>query len=147
MSVEVKFIELVLENCECVVLDAKHVKYFNIFDMYESFSVYTNGVFKHKCAKGFEIIIKNHDNTISSLFNNKDPLDRLSYCDVTQVHLKYDDETSDTFHIKWDGDGYSNDNQEFKRISSLVYFYSKPKDSNTELLSDEVLNDIIEWYN
>lgn len=98
-------IELVFENCETMFINYPDVVYLDIEKPYISFASYMNAICKNQCIEGFSIgIAKGADFPDSTSFSGDMTIDRLKLQDVTQLHITYDDESTDSFYVNWDVD-------------------------------------------
>lgn len=130
----IKSIELVLENCETIVLKYPDVGYFDINGQYTSFSNYMNAICKNQCINGFTIGIKSGaDLSESNCFSSdgKMSIERLKLRDVTQVEITYDDDSKDHYMVSWDCENDQlNDKQVFELTPDENHiFYSYTGDA------------------
>lgn len=102
---KLKNIELVFENCETMFINYPDVVYLDVDKPYSSFSSYMNTICKQQHTDGFTIgISKDADFTDSCAFDGNMTIDRMKLQDVTQLHITYENNSTESFYINWDVD-------------------------------------------
>lgn len=108
---QVKSIELTLENCEVIRIDEKYIGNVWMNGIREELArIGCNYISTHKYCKEFFIEIrKDVKNKMSNVrFDKRTPIERLTECaDICTVRLIYDDKSYEDIDVPWD-DG-SND--------------------------------------
>lgn len=126
----IKNIELVLENCEVIDVDAKYIGKIiaqDIFpaiinvgygDIRKRFRCYMFGIELHKDLDQYGVVQNYTPNGSPGVFN------RLTdYNDITQIVVHYDDGVEETYFVDYDGDE-ENANQK-SHISAAGHLYIK----------------------
>ena len=125
MKEKIKFIDIVLENCEVFTFDAKDVN-LTLEGLGRS---YHNG-YKFNTVKDAMIII-NKSATASGGWDNKDWKERISK-DITQIWVYYSDVDCVGYHLDWDieKNEYKNTYEKDKDLGNVMcYIVSKKKKS------------------
>jgi hypothetical protein len=119
---EIKFIELVLENCEIIKIDKQHIGIFRIENIKRSISrVAMNSISDHKSAEEVFIQISSKANNYNSYVttwsgNETLPFTRLiKYKDITAISIHYEDDDEEYIYVPWGGESdYKNEYQSCK---------------------------------
>lgn len=107
---EVKYIELILENCEVIKIDAKYIFDIEVNNIKKHISRRTiNSISSELNCESFSICISRYlpkENitrwTIGDTDEERDTLDRLSsHNDITGVVIHYENETSEYIFVPW----------------------------------------------
>lgn len=126
----VKKIRFVFENCEYVELEAKYFGCFVVTDIEESVKrTSLNSIMQTKTANkvAFEIF-KDAKNIEYTPFGNEkyktDVLSRLAEgSDITQLKLKYDDNSSDTLFVDWNNENEFSNSYQKQHIDDYGTLY------------------------
>ena len=119
---QVKTIELVFENCECITFNAKDVLLFGIGDITEAYSSFMNGISLHSTIDEFYIVIRKAVLPDSSgLFNpDTNPLDRLLVPDITQIHVTFEDDSTREYYVLWNSNDEDDNNNSINLDQSVI---------------------------
>lgn len=101
---EVKSITLVLENCETIKLDRKHIGSFLVDNIKYSISrMACNSISTFTFCENFAIEINRNASKVGTNYNsNQDALKRLiTYSDITAIDIKYEDDTEEYIYVDW----------------------------------------------
>ncbi len=105
---EVKFIELILENCEVVKIPPQYVGIFNVNNLHHSISrMATNAILDAVSCDSLYLQISSKLVDPNSMWLEKDvlPIDRLTKCrDLVGVAVNYVDGTDEMIYVPWDDD-------------------------------------------
>ncbi|MBZ9693219.1 hypothetical protein [Clostridium sp. M14] len=137
MNKEIKKIEFILENCEVIEFEGKHVGDFDVENIKTNISrIACNSISKHNVCETFAIEISSLANTeIVQPWGDKiKPFDRLNkYQDITSIEIHYNDNTSDKILVDYCSEsenlGANNLNQEsyISDLGNLYIIISKNK--------------------
>lgn len=146
-------IELVLENCEVVSVDAKYIGKIiarNIFpaiendgydDIKRSFYCYSFGIELHKDLDKYGVVQSYTPEGLPGVFR------RLrNYNDITQVIVHYNDDINETYFVDYGGDEENKNQKSY--ISTAGHLYIKISDmySLGDMFGDDILdNPDYEW--
>ena len=102
----IKAIEFVFENCECITVDSKYIGDLLIegfetkvrkFGVKDAIREYTS------CERIDLIIYKDGNLTVESYGDKYSVFDRiLNWNDITSIYLKYEDDTEQEIFVPWD---------------------------------------------
>ena len=105
---EIKFIELVLENCEVIKILPRYIGAFNINNIHRSISRATTNAILETASCDLlylQISSKFTDSTSMWLEKGISPIDRLTKCrDLVGVVVNYVDGTDEMVYVPWDDD-------------------------------------------
>lgn len=137
----IESVELVLENCEVMIIKYPDVVLFNIGEEYTSFGSFVNCISKDRFIKSFYIgINKDADLSESNTFSSNMKLERLHARDVAQVQINYQDGTNDHYMVKWNCDSdYQNDKQSYhytKKGNLFFHSYSEGEPLSQEKIDE-----------
>ena len=156
----VKKVELVLENCEVIEFEPKHIYDFELNDIKEKVSrKAVNCIGVSKTANFVKMSIKKEGNRINKPFGieteEQDTIfERLSlYNDITGICLTYSDDTEETYYVNYDeGDkegvlGAPNINQDTYINEHGHFFITICPGKKVEDLfkEDELKEDLSHW--
>lgn len=120
MQEQIKKIELVLENCECVNIEGKYIGHLSMENIKRSINrVASNAIFDMSICGHFSISInrkaeydESSGEELFDGFGKQSPLERLlNYPDITSVYIHFSDGKTEQFYVEWDGGECDNDNQ------------------------------------
>lgn len=104
----IKAIEFVFENCECITVDSKYIGDLLIegfetkvrkFGVKDAIREYTS------CERIDLIIYKDGNLTVESYGDKYSVFDRiLNWNDITSIYLKYEDNTEQEIFVPWEGE-------------------------------------------
>lgn len=119
----IKAIEFVFENCECLTVDSKYIGDILI----EGFETNVrrlgvNAIREYTSCERIDLIIYKDANTTSESYGDKYKVfDRiLSWNDITSICLKYEDDTEQEIYVPWEGENNYYYNANNKAQSSFV---------------------------
>lgn len=142
----IKKVELVLENCECLTFTYPDFFFLNLLEMSEKLSTYTNCIEKYKITKGFAIAINEAAVAVDyHSFTEEDNnwVKRLEYCDVTQVVLTYDNNQEEGIYVDgWD-EGWTHKGQKLIKKDGYIIFKSEYDLTEETLDSIELLYQMV----
>jgi hypothetical protein len=100
-------LELVLENCETIVFDWKHVNGICIADLTTTEQIDEEGVIEeYRYCKEFFIDVDSNGGEYEFDNGSEHWGKRLKkYADITQIHFVYADNSRRSYHVKWPRDG------------------------------------------
>ena len=142
----IKYINIILENCEVIKIDGSHIGYFMLDDIRKSLQIFGCNAFgKAETAQLFAVQIHNAADIPYKFFDtitNHTCFERLTeHNDITSIEVHENNGTSGEYFVKWVGDDYSNDIQ-----SSVIdecgnlYIVVSP-DTNVHEFFDDLIND------
>ncbi|MCM3387212.1 hypothetical protein M3649_03585 [Ureibacillus chungkukjangi] len=119
MSKEIKQIDIVLENCEVIVIPRNEIGEFSLSGVEKVYSrIASNSISDYLFAKSFYIEIHKDANTLDNVDENfrefgELPFDRLTkHHDITHVDLIFEDGSNEYICVDWSGESeYINDSQ------------------------------------
>ena len=132
-------LELVLENCEVMVVEYPGFVYFNTMSgpPYHEFQSFHDGISRINCLHGFVIGFVPDPDVSESSFFHESSIQRLELCDVAQLEIHYEDGNFDHYFVKWpENCEWKNENQVFERTpdgNRIFYSYFGEKPSEEEL--------------
>lgn len=139
---EVKFIELVLENCEVIRIERKHIGSFFVSNITRSISrIATNSISDSLTAEDICIQVSPKANTPSSFRtgwsdDKATPFERIiMYDDIAAINIVYQDESEEYIFVNWGGDSKRNNIYQTsmiaERIGNLYIVISEKKKVET----------------
>ncbi len=122
MQEQISKVEIVLENCEMITIEGKHIGAFDLDDITYSISrIACNYIDEMYTCKNFSISIHTDSNsnkeskwTMGMLEDEqRNPLERIhKYNDITSIYVYFsNNEVPKKFYVSWSGDDYHNDYQ------------------------------------
>lgn len=111
MQEEIKYIELILENCEVIRIDGKYIGDFDIDNIKESICRQgCNYIKRMKKCECFYISVYRDANiektvefTMGTLSEKAKPFKRLTeYDDITQIIIYFNDGKEEIIYVPWD---------------------------------------------
>jgi len=147
----VKSIDIILENCEVYTFPKEDIGYFELSDIREEiFRCAINVINKYKTAHCVNIELFNTNRFQTNIFDEDDKTDTFKRIfegnDITQVHVKYEDNTEEQFLVDYDelneALGAPNKNQK-SYISDLenLYIVISAKEQLEDVFNKEEIND------
>jgi len=146
---ELKYVELILENCEVVKVDRKFIGDFHLGEINTTISrVASNSISKKVSCNEFIIQINRDMNkeeynqcTFSQIDQKTNPIKRLmKYQDITAVEITYKNDSSEIIYLKWHiEDEYNNRFQKSKlnNCGDLYIVISEDKEFG-DVYGDEI---------
>lgn len=131
---QIKAIELVLENCEVIKIDEEYIGYVWMRGIREELArLGCNYISMHKYCKEFFIEIRKDvkNETSNVKFDERTPIERLIECaDICTVRLIYDDKSYEDIDVPWDEDNETVNKYQDHYISEHgnLYLYVGKKD-------------------
>lgn len=120
-----KAVDLVLENCEVITIDAEHVEMFYASDIKRSIYFQYGVCDESTSAKDIDISLIANANLYSSYtdhWNDENrplPFDRLvKHNDITHVDVNYQDGSHEYIRVNWGGDSDMNNPNQTSRIGT-----------------------------
>lgn len=109
---EIKSIELVLENCEVIEIFPENLTFLTIEDIVKNYYLNANMVDDFLVANEISLGIKKDFTYLSNSGNSASAFDRLLYNDITGIDINYVNGSNEYIYTKYDeGIGSSNLNQ------------------------------------
>lgn len=133
-----KELKIVFENCDSVVISSDYINGLYLGDISDSLIMfYSKDIDSHRTAKDVYICISlelRKENLLTEFGENA--WERLvKGYDITQLHLKYFDESNEWFYVDWNKDKeFSNDYQsfEFDRLSLVIVINRQIRNKSLE---------------
>lgn len=140
----IKAIEFVFENCECLTVDSKYIGDL-LIEGFETkvrrFGV--NAIREYTSCERIDLIIYKDGNLTSESYGDKcSVFDRiLNWNDITSIYLKYEDNTEQEIFVPWEGENdYSNEAQSsFVSEEHLYMTINKDCQSVHDVYTDETV--------
>lgn len=109
---EIKSIELVLENCEVIEIFSENLAFLTIEDIVKNYYLNANMVDDFLVANEISLGIKKDFTYLSNSGNSVSVFDRLLYNDIAGIDINYVNGSNEYIYTKYDeGVGNSNLNQ------------------------------------
>jgi len=108
----VKYLELVLENCEVIKFNAKHIKTLEIKNIKKEIQrIAFNSILEYIFCEDFIIQISSKANTLDAyettwgILDNRLPFERINdFKDIAAIDVCYDDDTTEYIYVNWSKD-------------------------------------------
>lgn len=132
-------LQLVLENCEVLVVEYPGFVYFNTMSgpPYHEFQNFHDGISRINVINGFVIGFTPDPDVSKSSFFRESSIQRLELCDVTQLEVHYEDGEFDHYFVRWpEHCDWKNDQQVFEKTPDgnyIFYSYTGEKPSKDEI--------------
>lgn len=110
----IKELHIVFENCEELILNKSEIVLLSFNNIYRTLSFSNNNIQENQTCGCVVMWLNINKNKKLDLYGHeKSALERLqSYNDITQIHIYFDDKTSEWFFVEWhDGNEYNNNYQ------------------------------------
>lgn len=156
--IDVKSIDIVLENCEVYTFLKEDIGYFELSDIREEiFRCASNAISKHKTAHCVNIELFNNHRLQPITFNENEKTDVFKRIfegnDITQIHIRYEDKTKEFYLVDYnelnEALGAPNKNQK-SYISDLgnLYIVISAKEQLEDVFNKEEINDkeVVEYH-
>jgi hypothetical protein len=125
MDKKLKRIELVLENCEVINVEAKNILQFFTGPIKEAMHSQGDTVWFHKWVDFFQLKIKKTDDAFiwsnEGVKGERSAYDRLKIRDIANIDFIYEDGTNDYIGMPWTGSDLSNNKLEKWKETDSVY--------------------------
>lgn len=142
----IKSIEFVFENCECFSIDAKYLGEFELSDIHQCIHrIASNCIAKMDCANTVAIEIFSEGNKEYSPFGVRDRdetlFDRFMYHDITSIEIVYDDETSETYYVDYEGDEINEYQKNYMNNFGDMYIVISKDKGIFDFFDEDEIND------
>lgn len=148
---EIKSIEFIFENCECLTIDGRYIGDLIIEDIRTSIRrVACNSIMRMVSCKSFAISINKLVNikTIHTGFDEVYPLERInSGTEITYIIITYSDNSTETIYMNWSNESEWHNPYQKSLITKKGDLYLViDKELNIEDIWDEnYINDNHKW--
>ncbi|MFI2856883.1 hypothetical protein ACH6EH_07055 [Paenibacillus sp. JSM ZJ436] len=134
---KVKYVEFILENCECLRVDGQFIGNFAIDDIKKSIMKHYNSIIYQDTCSLFAIAINRNANRDYQVFGieveHQNLFKRLSEGDICSARIVYSDESLDEVNVDWIGESdYHNEAQDSYVSKNGDLYIVINKDSNVE---------------
>lgn len=139
----VKSVELVFENCECIKFKYPNVCYLNIDKVSTRFRTFANCIQKTVRLEDFELIIKKDAiaKKVCVFDGDSDPLNRIAN-DITHLIVQYDNGQKETYIVIWpEDDEYYHKNQKIIRTEKGNIYINNSLNGDLSLLTHTEIDD------
>lgn len=139
----VKSVELVFENCECIKFKYPNVCYLTIDKISTKFRNFVNCIQKAIRIEDFELIIKKDAiaKKVCVFGGDSDPLNRITN-DITHLIIQYDNGQKETYIVIWpEDDEYYHKNQKIIRTEKGNIYINNSLNGDLSLLSHTEIDD------
>ena len=148
---DIKAIEFVFENCECVTIDSKHIGDFLIEGIETKIRrVALNSISEYTTCERFEIsIYKDANITVESYGDKHKVFNRIMrWDDITSIYLKYEDGTEQKIDMPWVGKSYDyNEAQSSFMCDEHLYLtINRECEDVHEIYTDKIVEDLNKHY-
>ncbi|MCM3109886.1 hypothetical protein [Lederbergia lenta] len=155
---ELKQVNLILENCEVLEIDRKYIGYFHIGNIKTSINRNAcNSISKDIVCEDFTIEINRSfkdeelmQYTFGDLSEKRNPIERLlRYPDITALEIVYQDDSKEYIYVDWqveDGDTNKNQKNLINNFGDLYIVISENKGIEDFYNNEEINNeDIVDF--
>lgn len=149
---ELKYVDLILENCEVVKVDRKFIGDFHLGEINTSISRNaSNSISKKVSCEEFIIQINRDMNkeehnqyTFSQIDQKTNPIKRLmKFQDITAVEITYKDDSSEIIYIKWHLEDENNNRFQKSKLNNFgdLYIVISENQEFEDVYGDEFNNE------
>lgn len=148
---DIKAIEFVFENCECITINSKHIGDFLIEGIETKIRrVALNSISEYTTCERFEIsIYKDANITVESYGDKHKVFNRIMrWDDITSIYLKYEDGTEQEIITPWVGesDDYNEAQSSFMCDEHLYLTINRECEDAHEIYTDEIVENLNECF-
>lgn len=143
----VKSVEFVFENCECFSIDAKYFGTLKLSDFHLCIQrIAANAIVKMNCVGTVAMEIFSDGNKKYAPFGCEDEaekcFDRLNmYHDITSIEIIYDDDTSETYYVDYEGDATNEYQKNYMNNFGDMYIVISKDKGISDFFDEDEIND------
>lgn len=115
MDANIKSIELVLENCEDILIEGKHIGHFYLSDIRYSIQKVGRNTLKLNTCRHLSISINREADAKYCWYDMESDHTKFhrlgTFRDITSIRVNFEDDTSEHYYVDWSNDEYTNQYQ------------------------------------